>query len=372
MDPSGPVYPEGVTTPASEVDSPDVGPDGPDGPGGQGAPGGRAAGGTRPSARWYARRDGEAGAIPAQQRMGPVRRTVREIGLTLITLGVIVLLFVAYQLFGTNIAEAHSQSNLKKSFAAEVAHNRGTPVSHPADNPALGGPTTSTPGTPTSGAIDELVIPKMGIDKYVVQGVGEADLRRGPGHYPNTPLPGQVGNSAIAGHRTTYGAPFFDLDKLGPGDDVFIINTDGTRLDFKVTGTKVVSPDNVSVLDPTTFPQLTLTTCNPRFSATSRLIVFARLAANVAPLATPPTTAPPPAVHNTLVSDNLGRGNRHAWPAVWGYGALVLVLWVLVRLLINRTRRWARAGAYVGGIAVCLIPLWFMFENVVLLLPQNI
>lgn len=316
--------------------------------------------------------------------MGPVRRTVREIGLTLITLGVIVLLFVAYQLFGTNIAEAHSQSNLKKSFAAEVAHNRGNPTGNPSgnptgnpsgnpgDNPTLGGPATTTPGTPTSGAIDELVIPKMGIDKYVVQGVGEADLRRGPGHYPNTPLPGQVGNSAIAGHRTTYGAPFFDLNKLGPGDDIFIINTNGTRLDFKVTGTKVVSPDNVSVLDPTTFPQLTLTTCNPRFSATSRLIVFARLAADVTPLPTPPTTAPPPAQHNTLVSDNLGKGNSHAWPPVFGYGALVLVLWVLVRLLINRTRRWARAGAYVGGIAVCLIPLWFMFENVVLLLPQNI
>ena len=344
-----PVYPEGVTTPAQEVAGEEAGP--------AAAP------------KWHARRDGEAAPSAPKHRMGPVRRTVREIGLTLITLGVIVLLFVAYQLFGTNIAEAHSQSNLKKSFTAQVAQNRST---QPSDSPTIGAPTTP-PATPTSGAIDELVIPKIGVDKYVVQGVGEADLRRGPGHYPNTPMPGQVGNSAIAGHRTTYGAPFFDLNELGPGDDIFIVNTDGTRLDFKVTGNKVVSPSDVSVLEPTTFPQLTLTTCTPRFSASSRLIVFARLAANVAPLPTPPTTTPPPTqLHNALVSDNLGKGNSRAWPSVYFYGAIVLVLWVLVRLLINRTRRWARAGAYVGGIAVCLIPLWFMFENVVLLLPQNI
>ncbi|HUE60884.1 MAG TPA: hypothetical protein VMO88_15010, partial [Acidimicrobiales bacterium] len=61
-----------------------------------------------------------------------------------------------------------------------------------------------------------------------------------------------------------------------------------------------------------------------------------------------------------------------AWPPALEYGGLVLVLWVLVRLAINRTRRWSRAGAYVVGIGVCLVPLWFCFENVTLLLPQNI
>lgn len=307
--------------------------------------------------------------------MGPVRRTIREIGLGLITLGVIVLLFVAYQLFGTNIAESHSQANLKRSFATALAHNHASP--NPADNPTIGGPAAAPQqdSLPTGGAIDHLVIPKIGVDKFVVEGVSESDLRRGPGHYPNTPMPGEVGNSAIAGHRTTYGAPFFDLNELAPGDDIFLTNTDGQRFDYKVTSSKVVSPGDTSVLDPTPFAQLTLTTCNPRFSASSRLIVFARLAANEAPLPPPPTTvapATPPHQATALASDNLGKGNGRAWPSVFGYGAVVVVLWVLVRLLINRTRRWRRAGAYVVGIAVCLVPLWFCFENVVLLLPQNI
>lgn len=326
--------------------------------------------------QWTAPRAGEARAHRAKHRMGPVRRTVREIGLALITLGVIVLLFVAYQLFGTNIAEAHSQANLKKSFVAELAHNR--PGANPGDNPTIGaGPATPQQDSlPTGGAIDHLVIPKIGVDKFVVEGVSESDLRRGPGHYPNTPMPGQVGNSAIAGHRTTYGAPFFDLNELAPGDDIFLTDTSGQRFDYKVTSNKVVGPSDTSVLDPTPFAQLTLTTCNPRFSASTRLIVFARLAANEAPVAPPPTTVPPPGTKSqpraALSSDNLGKGNGHAWPPVIGYGSIAVLLWVLVRILINRTRRWRRVGAYVGGIAVCLVPLWFCFENVVLLLPQNI
>ena len=356
---SGPVYPEAVTTPASDVASEPA-----DGSGDPSRPG------SAPLA-------GASGQPPqhlmAKHRMGPARRTVREIGLALITLGVIVLLFVAYQLWGTSIAEGHSQANLKKSFTAQLAQNRATGS---ADNPAVGGTTApQTLGTPTGGAIDELRIPKIGVDKYVVEGVSEQDLRRGPGHYTNTPMPGQNGNAAIAGHRTTYGAPFFDLNELSPGDDIYITDTAGKTFDYKVTGSKVVSPNDVSVLDPTNFPQLTLTTCNPRFSASSRLIVFARLAPDEPPLPTPPTTLAPPSQHAappTLASDNLGKGNSRAWPPVFGYGALVVVLWILVRLLINRTRRWARLGAYVGGIAICLVPLWFCFENVVLLLPQNI
>lgn len=325
---------------------------------------------------WTAPRAGEAGPRRAKHRLGPVRRTVREIGLALITLGVIVLLFVAYQLFGTNIAESHSQANLKKSFAAELAHSRG--ATNPGDNPTIGaGPTTPQQDSlPTGGAIDHLVIPKIGVDKFVVEGVSESDLRRGPGHYPNTPVPGEVGNSAIAGHRTTYGAPFFDLNELAPGDDIFLTDTSGQRFDYKVTSSKVVGPSDTSVLDPTPFAQLTLTTCNPRFSASTRLIVFARLSANEAALPPPPTTVAPAGTksppHAALASDNLGKGNGHAWPPVIGYGAIVVLLWVLVRVLINRTRRWRRLGAYVGGIAVCLVPLWFCFENVVLLLPQNI
>ncbi len=300
-------------------------------------------------------------------------------GLGLITLGVIVLLFVAYELLGTNIAEAHSQSNLKKSFTSAVVANKnggGDNKNGGGDAPAVGagnGAGLVNSDLPPGGAIDHLVIPKIGVDKYVVQGIGEQDLRRGPGHYPETVMPGELGNAAIAGHRTTYGAPFFDLDHLKTGDDIFLTDTQGRRWDYQVTRSFVVSPNDVSVLDPTPFAQLTLTTCTPRFSAASRLIVTAKLFGQV-PLPAPapaPAVTPPPSPQ--LVADRtLGHGASSAWTPALGYGGVVLLLWVLVRLVINRTRRWPRAAAYVVGIGVCLVPLWFCFENVSLLLPQNI
>ncbi|MDQ2728244.1 MAG: sortase [Actinomycetota bacterium] len=304
----------------------------------------------------------QTGRVPVQSEasdgrlgLGTIRRGVRELGLGLITAGVIILAFVAYQLLGTNLTEAHNQSRLKANFLAAPA------------GPLSGGTPSAAAGpSAPSGAIDHLVIPKIGVDTYVVEGVAEADLVNGPGHYSQTVLPGQNGNAAIAGHRTTYGAPFFRLDELSPGDDVDITARGGKQFRYQVTGSMVVSPDDVAVLNPTPDARLTLTTCNPRFSATSRLIVVGKLvglpvpattaSANVAP------TAPP----------NLTGGNHQAYAPTFIYGGLVVLAWILTRLLINRTRRWKRAGAFVGGIAVCCVPLWFCFENVVRLLPSSI
>jgi sortase A len=318
-----------------------------------------------------------------RQPMGPLRRGIREVGLALITLGVIVLLFVAYQLWGTGIAERHSQAALKRGFnAAVVAHQAG-------DNPTVEGAggsagsgtsaqsgvgaasTTASPAPAPGGALDHLVIPKIGLNAYVVEGVSESDLRRGPGHYPQTVLPGQNGNAGIAGHRTTYGAPFYSINELKIGDPISLTDTAGRTFVYKVSQAPlVVSPSDVSVLANTPYPQLTLTTCNPRFSATSRMVVVARLAGQPPlPVAHAPTVKAPVAA---AAVDNLGRGDGGAWPAALLYGGLVVLLWAGVRLLINRTRRWTRLGVYVLGIGVCLIPLWFCFENVVRLLPQNI
>lgn len=287
--------------------------------------------------------------------LGPLRRGIREVGLGLITLGVIILAFVLYQLFGTSLHEQHSQTRLQANFVQAPAG----PVS---DNPAVG----SGPSAPGGGAIDHLVIPRIGLDKYVVQGVAEADLVNGPGHYPETVLPGQNGNAAIAGHRTTYGAPFFRLNELSAGDDIDITARGGEHFRYQVTASRIVSPSDVAVLDPTPFPQLTLTTCNPRFSATSRLIVFAKLVGlPAASSGTSGNLAP------HLIA-NLGSGTAKAWPPALLYGGLVALAWLGTRLFINRTRRWKRLGSYVGGIAVCCVPLWFCFENVVRLLPQSI
>jgi sortase A len=222
--------------------------------------------------------------------------------------------------------------------------------------------------------VDHLVIPKIHVDVFVVQGVSDDDLRLGPGHYPDTVFPGQDGNAAIAGHRTTYGAPFFSLNQLGPGDDIAVTDTSDRTFTYVVVATpRAVGPDDTAVLNPTPVAELTLTTCNPRYSDTSRLIVVARLVGRpplpVPARATPTATATAPAA---AAAENLGSGDRGAWgPTLW-FCATVVVLWVVTRILVNRTRRWWRALALVAGIAVCLVPLWFTFENAVRLLPPNI
>jgi sortase A len=115
----------------------------------------------------------------------------------------------------------------------------------------------------------------MNLDVIVVQGTSTLDLEKGPGHYTDTADPwdphGRVG---IAGHRTTYLAPFWSLDKLGPGDAVILRTKYGTY-HYDVTGSRTISPSDASVLDQTARPTLVLTTCTPRFSASERLIVFA-------------------------------------------------------------------------------------------------
>jgi sortase A len=137
--------------------------------------------------------------------------------------------------------------------------------------------TEALPVTPPGGALDHLEIPAIGVNRYVVEGVAEADLQEGPGHYPGTPLPGHSGNVAIAGHRTTFGAPFFRLNEVHSGDLVYLTDALGTTWVYRVASQFVVAPSDVAVLDATKAPELTLTTCNPRFEATSRLVVRAVL-----------------------------------------------------------------------------------------------
>ncbi|MDI3269801.1 MAG: class E sortase [Bacillota bacterium] len=119
-----------------------------------------------------------------------------------------------------------------------------------------------------------LEIPRLQLKVMVWEGVTLDVLRKGPGHYPQTPLPGQGGNLAIAGHRTTYGAPFRRLGELVPGD-VILIGKDGQSFRYIVEKSWVVLPTDLSPLDPTDVPSLTLTTCDPPGSAAYRLIIRA-------------------------------------------------------------------------------------------------
>lgn len=124
-------------------------------------------------------------------------------------------------------------------------------------------------------AIARIRIPAIGLDDYVVEGTDTGSLRKGPGHYPETPLPGDPGTTAIAGHRTTYGAPFREIDKLKRGDRIVLDMPDG-RFIYLVTRTKIVDDSDLSVLDRVGYKQLVLSACHPLYSAAQRVIAFAR------------------------------------------------------------------------------------------------
>jgi sortase A len=125
-----------------------------------------------------------------------------------------------------------------------------------------------------------IVIPAIGVSDVFVQGTGSADLRKGPGHYPATPLPGERGTVAIAGHRTTYGAPFRSVDKLHAGDRIEL-RMPYARFTYRVERTKIVPPTELSVTDRVAHDRLVLSACHPLYSAAQRIIVFARLDSSV-------------------------------------------------------------------------------------------
>jgi len=124
--------------------------------------------------------------------------------------------------------------------------------------------------------IGRIAIPSIGVDIVVVQGTSTGDLTQGPGHYPSTPFPGQPGTTAIAGHRTTYLAPFRHLDSLHGGNQIELRMPYGT-LDYRVQQTRVVEPTDLGILHPTGYQRLVLTACHPLYSASERIVAFARL-----------------------------------------------------------------------------------------------
>jgi sortase A len=124
-------------------------------------------------------------------------------------------------------------------------------------------------------ALGRLRIPAIGLDTVVVEGTGAGELRTGPGHYADTPLPGQRGTVAIAGHRTTYGAPFRDVDDLERGDAIELRMPYG-RFAYRVERTRIVAPTQVDVVDRVAYDRLVLTACHPLYSAAQRIVVFAR------------------------------------------------------------------------------------------------
>ncbi len=127
----------------------------------------------------------------------------------------------------------------------------------------------------TGDSLTRIKIPALGLDTVVVEGITPSALRAGAGHYPQTPLPCEAGNVSIAGHRTTYGRPFGNVDQLKPGDTIELTTPIGGCVYQVSRDPWVVPPTEMSVIDPTAERSLTLTTCHPKGSAAQRLIVRA-------------------------------------------------------------------------------------------------
>lgn len=247
----------------------------------------------------------DGGDGPGHSSVGDkVRFVVRGIGQTLITAGVVVLLFVVYEVYITNFYAHRAQHRVHT--ALEQQWDQGTDV--------LALPQSELRKLDGHG-IANLYIPRFGTDYAwtVVEGTNDADLEKGPGHYPNSQLPGQLGDFAVAGHRVGKGEPFLNLDKLRAGDAV-VVETQTTWFVYcvigagqdnrscspgargaslsnvdanKVPGREIVSPSAGQVVLPVpndpgaTQPYrtgyLTMTTCHPKFTANQRMIVHAVL-----------------------------------------------------------------------------------------------
>jgi sortase A len=266
--------------------------------------------------------------------------------------GVVVIGFVPYALFATNAASMKAQSELGRSLgrlhlaggpgAARESHRAVHPSrTAPSPRPARGNSSPASPraraGTPELDSVPtirwpsrvaagtplgELTIAAAGVeDDVVVQGTDELDLEEGPGHYLGTALPGEPGNVAIAGHRTTWLRPFYNLQALGPGDPI-VLRVGQLRYVYGVVEVTAVLPSDAGVIGRRPGWWLTLTTCTPRYSAAQRLVVHAQLdvaatlrADGLFPAAAPiATRAVRPARPAGGVTGSAGRAARASGP----------------------------------------------------------
>ena len=261
-----------------------------------------------------------------------VRRVLFSLGVSVMVAGVVLVGFVPYALYATNAAALHAQATLSRAFDRTVTRTVEVPASivrRSSTIPRVRWPASIALGTP----IARISIPAAGVrNDVVVEGVDELRLEEGPGHYPGSALPGQPGNLAIAGHRTTWLHPFYNLQAVRPGDPI-VVTFGRERWVYTAEWTRAVSPSDVAVVAPTAGWDLTLTTCNPRFSATQRLIVRARL--DVA--ATLHSVVP--AHHEVVQSVVVTRVSTHPTPlprvplavlVAWALGVVVLTAGALV------------------------------------------
>lgn len=309
-------------------------------------------------------------------------RVVGFIGKTFITTGLLLLGLVVYQLWGTGIETRRTQSALRQEFNRIIATTE----------PSRADGTSAF--LPVTDALALIEIPSINIAKIIVEGITPKDLRRGPGHFPKTPMPGEMGNSAIAGHRTSYDAPFGNLNTIAP-DDIIYVTTKKGKFAYTVKEVSVVAPDKTSVLANT--PQvatLTLITCHPRFSTSQRLVVSAELSSTtptITPTSTPPSTpmptttipqvveAAPPEVISDVSANDFGKwfsDTSAIFPTLL-CGALLIALASSRKLIRNRishrvtSHRAPGIATYALLGVPFLVTLFYFYRYFNLLLPAG-
>jgi sortase A len=256
-------------------------------------------------------------------------------------IGILALLFVGYELFATSIGEARAQSQLLSTFQTRLQ-------THPDAVPALGDP------------VALLEIPRFASQDVVVQGVRSTDLQKGPGHDPGSPMPGQVGNAVIMGHRTTYGGPFKDISQLQRGDSITVFTTEG-RFQYTVLDTRVTSG---TPLIATTHEvgYLTLITSDSSLQMNRQVQVLAQLV-------TEPLT-PISQIQMAVGAVRNGSGaDRLAYAPVllWGelFAAVLVIAWVLYR-------RWSPWATHLITTPILIALMFLLFSSIDRLLPRTL
>jgi sortase A len=327
-----------------------------------------------------------------------IARILSGLGRALVAAGVLLLLFVAFQLWGTGLRTAQAQDRLEEEFErrlAEVSATDGaaadttTPTEVPPVDPAVTEPPVQDgPADPADlpppvdgDPLGRIRIEAIGVDFTFVEGDSLLRLQDGPGHFPSTPLPGQPGNAALAGHRTTFLAPFHRLDELVEGDVIEVTTLQG-RFRYEVLaqppayegaeplGHFIVQPEDVWILDPTEENLLTLMACHPKYSAAQRIVVRAALVGAPAP----ETPRPGPVEgEDDLPSELLTNEPAAKGPAL-AYSAATLGLWAAAWAVARRWRAW-RSWRWWATYAVALAPfavlLYLTFEQLSRLFPAG-
>ena len=211
--------------------------------------------------------------------MNALRTGARGLGELLITLGLVLLLFVAWQLYWTDFTAGRAQASTDTTL-------QGSWKAHPNSAPGALQVDGKVKGVPMGDAFALVRIPRFGKNyvKPVYQGTALSILDQGIGHYPGTAWPGQIGNFAVAGHRVTYGKPFNEIATIRPGDAI-VVETSNTWYVYRAVRHVIVTPNHIEVVAPVpqhpgqrpTEAWMTMTACHPEFSARQRYVEFSKL-----------------------------------------------------------------------------------------------